>query len=246
MTVSDRSCVVITGAGGALGSAFIDHYLARSRRVIGLDISLPDTHASSDNLVLRRVDIASSDELHAILSETIDKKERIGILLNAAGLIWNESVVSLKDGRLSVHGLLSWRNAIEANLTAPFVAAAVVAERMARQGGGSIVNFSSISSVGNIGQSAYSAAKAGLEAATRVMAAELGPLGIRANAIALGFIDVGSTRKAVTEERLAEYLRRTPVGRLGAIDDVISAVEFLEQNSFINGEIVRVDGGLRL
>jgi 3-oxoacyl-[acyl-carrier protein] reductase len=78
------------------------------------------------------------------------------------------------------------------------------------------------------------------------MAIELGPLGVRVNAVALGFIDVATTRQAVAEERLQTYVQKTPVGRLGRFDDVVSAVEFLATNAFANGTIVKLDGGLRL
>ncbi len=111
----------------------------------------------------------------------------------------------------------SWRDVIDANLTAPFVVATQVAARMARRGGGSIVNFSSIASEGNAGQAAYSAAKAGIEGLTRTMAIELGPLGVRVNALALGFIDVATTREAVADERLQTYAQKTPLGRLGQV-----------------------------
>jgi 3-oxoacyl-[acyl-carrier protein] reductase len=117
---------------------------------------------------------------------------------------------------------------------------------MARRGGGAIVNFSSIASEGNAGQAAYGAAKAGVEGLTRTMAIELGPLGVRVNAVALGFIDVATTRQAVAEERLQTYVQKTPVGRLGRFDDVVNAVEFLATNAFANGTIVKLDGGLRL
>jgi 3-oxoacyl-[acyl-carrier protein] reductase len=78
------------------------------------------------------------------------------------------------------------------------------------------------------------------------MASELGPLGVRVNALALGFIDTRTTRHAVAENRLAQYSERTPLGRLGQLDEVINAVEFLASNRFVNGAIVRIDGGLRL
>ena len=140
----------------------------------------------------------------------------------------------------------SWRGVIDANLTAPFIAATQVAARMVRRGGGSIVNFSSIASEGNAGQAAYSAAKAGIEGLTRTMAIELGPLGIRVNALALGFIDVPTTRNAVADERLRAYVQKTSMGRLGRVEDVINAIEFLAANTFTNGTIMKLDGGLRL
>ena len=135
---------------------------------------------------------------------------------------------------------------IDDNLTAPFVVATQVAARMVRRGGGAIVNFSSIASEGNAGQAAYGAAKAGIEGLTRTMAIELGPLGVRVNALALGFINVATTRNAVADDRLQGYVKQTPIGRLGLAEDVTNAIEFLATNTFANGAIVRLDGGLRL
>jgi 3-oxoacyl-[acyl-carrier protein] reductase len=180
------------------------------------------------------------------LADAIPASESIALLINAAGLIWNEPVLALRGARFSTHGLESWRGVIDANLTAPFVAATQVAARMVRHGGGSIVNFSSIASEGNAGQAAYGAAKAGIEGLTRTMAIELGPLGVRVNALALGFIDVATTRNAVAGEQLQAYVQKTPLGRLGHVEDVIDAIEFLATNTFANGTIVKLDGGLRL
>src|SRR5207237_858823 len=116
-----------------------------------------------------------------------------------------------------------------------------VAARMVRRGGGAIINFSSIAARGNAGQPAYSAAKAGIEGLTRTMAAELGAFGVRVNAVALGFIDVSTTRAAVAQERLQHYAKETPLGRLGGAQEVIEAVELLASNAFANGAILRLD-----
>jgi len=117
---------------------------------------------------------------------------------------------------------------------------------MARSGGGSIINFSSIAARGNAGQVAYSAAKAGIEGMTRALAQELGPLGVRVNAIAPGFIDVASTRAALKPEVLDQYAKRTPVKRMGTVDEIVAAVESLHGNGFLNGVVLEIDGGLRL
>jgi 3-oxoacyl-[acyl-carrier protein] reductase len=197
-------------------------------------------------MTARSVDLLAEANVRRALAETIPANETIALLVNAVGQIWNEPILAFRGAKLTTHSLDSWRGVTDANLTAPFVVATQVAARMVRRGGGSIVNFSSIASAGNAGQAAYGAAKAGIEGLTRTMAIELGPLGVRVNAVALGFIDVATTRTAVAEERLQTYTQNTPLGRLGHVDDVISAIEFLAANAFVNGTIVKLDGGLRL
>jgi 3-oxoacyl-[acyl-carrier protein] reductase len=176
----------------------------------------------------------------------LPRGSRIDLLVNAVGQIWNEPAVALKGARFVPHDLTSFERVIRANLTATFVVAAAVAARMARAGGGAIVNFSSIAARGNAGQLAYSAAKAGVEGLTRTMAQELGPLGVRVNAIAPGFIDVESTRGALGQDTLQQYAKRTPVRRLGTVMEVAAAVDSLYRNGFMNGVVLELDGGLRL
>ena len=248
MSRDEHGWVVVSGAGGALGSALAAHYAAKGHPVLAVDRELARLGSTDDSrgVTSRRIDILAEDAVRQCLAEAIPDSERIGLLINAVGQIWNEPVLALRGGRFTVHGLDTWRKVIDSNLTAAFVMAAHVAARMVRRGGGSIVNFSSIAGAGNAGQAAYSGAKAGIEGLTRAMASELGPNGIRVNAVALGFIDVDTTRGALSDEQLSGFASRTPLGRLGTLEDVIGAVEFLECNAFVNGEIVKVDGGLRL
>jgi 3-oxoacyl-[acyl-carrier protein] reductase len=245
MNVPDDRWVVVSGAGGLLGRTLVSHFAARGSRVLALDRQF-DVAATLPGVTARSVDLLIEAEVRQALADTIPASESIALLINAAGLIWNEPILALRGAKFAAHGLESWRSVIDANLTAPFVAATQVAARMVRRGGGSIVNFSSIASEGNAGQAAYGAAKAGIEGLTRTMAIELGPLGVRVNALALGFIDVATTRNALTDERLQAYVQKTPLGRLGQVADVISAIEFLAANSFANGTILKLDGGLRL
>jgi 3-oxoacyl-[acyl-carrier protein] reductase len=245
MTAPDDRWVVVSGAGGLLGRALVSHFAARGSRVLALDRKF-DAAAPLEGVTARSVDLLIEADVRQALADTIPVGESIALLINAVGLIWNEPILALRGAKFATHGLESWRSVIDANLTAPFVAATQVAARMLRRGGGSIVNFSSIASEGNAGQAAYGAAKAGIEGLTRTMAIELGPLGVRVNALALGFIDVATTRNALTDEQLQAYVQKTSLGRLGQVEDVISAIEFLAANSFANGTIVKLDGGLRL
>jgi 3-oxoacyl-[acyl-carrier protein] reductase len=245
MALTDDQWVVVSGAGGALGSALALHFASQGRRVLGLDRTF-DAAAPGSSVMARTVDLLIEQDVRQALADAIPADESIALLVNAVGLIWNEPVLALRGAKFVTHSLESWRSVTDANLTAPFVVASQVAARMVRRGGGSIVNFSSIASEGNAGQAAYGAAKAGIEGLTRTMAIELGPLGVRVNAVALGFIDVATTRTAVAEERLLVHTQNTPLGRLGRVEDVIGAVEFLAANTFANGTIVKLDGGLRL
>ena len=248
MLKSESEWVIVSGAKGSIGSGLADRFLARGLTVLALDRMGESTGGSNDStrLVYRALDLASESEVKAVLDETVPRGDRIGLLVNAVGLIWNEPVVALRGAALQPHRLKSWSRVIEANLTAPFVIASHVATRMARQGGGAIINFSSISGRGTVGQAAYSAAKAGVEGLTRAMAGELGQVGIRVNAVAPGFIDVPSTRAALTEEQLQATAERTPVGRLGQLNEVMDAIDFLAENPFVNGVVLDINGGLRL
>jgi 3-oxoacyl-[acyl-carrier protein] reductase len=244
MTTPDDRWVVVSGAGGVLGRALVSHFAARGSRVLALDRKFEAEPPPS--VTARPVDLLIEADVRQALADTIPASEPIALLVNAVGLIWNEPILALRGAKFAAHGLESWRSVIDANLTAPFVAATQVAARMVRRGGGSIVNFSSIASEGNAGQAAYGAAKAGIEGLTRTMAIELGPLGVRVNALALGFIDVTTTRNAVADDQLRTYVQKTSLGRLGQMEDVINAIEFLAANTFANGTIVKLDGGLRL
>jgi 3-oxoacyl-[acyl-carrier protein] reductase len=244
MTAPGDQWVVVSGAGGALGSALVSHFAAAGRPVLALDREFGTTPPLG--VTARSVDVLIEADVRQALTDTIPAGASVALLINAVGLIWNEPILTLRSAKFATHSLESWHNVTNANLTAPFVVATQVASRMVRRGGGSIINFSSIASEGNAGQAAYGAAKAGIEGLTRTMAIELGPLGVRVNALALGFIDVATTRSAVAADRLQTYVQKTSLGRLGRIEDVIHAIEFLASNTFVNGTIVKLDGGLRL
>jgi 3-oxoacyl-[acyl-carrier protein] reductase len=235
---------VVTGGNGSLGQAIVTRLVERGWRVVAIDRQPGD---GKNAVQILSADLADPKEGGKAIADAAVALGSIDLLVNAVGAIHSEPVLRFTRGRLAPHGHQSWLRTIEANLTAPFLAAAAAAAIMARQPGrGVIVNITSISARGNEGQAAYAAAKAGLEAATRVMARELGPLGVRVNAIAPGFIDTPSTRAALDAERLETLVGATPLRRLGRTDEVADAVEFCWANGFLNGAVIALDGGLTI
>jgi 3-oxoacyl-[acyl-carrier protein] reductase len=109
-----------------------------------------------------------------------------------------------------------------------------------------MINISSIAAQGNIGQSAYSASKAGLEAFTVVLAKELGPVGIRAAAIAPGFMDTSSTHQIMNPSYLSNLVKSIPMRKLGKDSEIAKSVKFIIENEYYTGKILSIDGGLNL
>lgn len=246
MTSEAAGLVVVSGAGGALGGRIAAHFAGQDRPVLGLDRRFDDGKGECHNLTRMTLDLASETDVRQALAEAQSESGPIVLLVNAVGMIWSEPLVAFHKGWLAPHSAENWRAVVDSNLTAAFIVAKEVAAVMLRSGGGAIVNFSSIAASGNPGQAAYAAAKAGVESLTKVMARELGPMGVRSNAVALGFIDAPTTRASVPADQLRAYEERTPVKRLGLCEEVIDAVSFLVGNQFVNGAILQVDGGLQL
>lgn len=244
MDVRGKTAIVAGGAG-SLGSAIVDGLLERGARVGVLDLRAGDR--VHDELRYEVVDLADEPAMTQALDRVTSALGKVHVLINCAGLIHSEPLVNLAAPAARRHRLDTWDATIRGNLTATFVTTSVVAEHMAlSRTKGAIVNFSSIAAAGNPGQTAYAAAKAGVEAMTTVWARELGPLGIRAVAIAPGFVLTESTKAAMSEDALADLKRRTPLLRLGKSADIVSAVLFAVENDFITGTTIAVDGGLVL
>lgn len=242
----EQNSVLVSGAAGALGQRILRAYLDKGESVVALDTKpRPDDFSDySDRLSWIEEDLSHPSGMNIVLQQ-LKATGSVRLLVNAIGLIHNEPCISFDGGQLVPHSAETWEQVISANLTAPFFLSSGVASLMIRSGGGSIINMSSVSAQGITGQSAYSAAKAGLEAVTRVMNKELGPMGVRVNAIAPGFIGVPTTHDSLSDERLDEVLKETSIKRLGSVDDIIKAVFFLDDSPYICGTVLQVDGGFR-
>lgn len=236
MEIKDKN-IIITGGLGGFGLA-----LAKSLKNLGANIFIFDIQ-KSDEFKCFQVDVTDENQVKDALSEI----EKIDILINCAGEIYSEPFINAIAKSDKKHSRASWDRIINNNLTSAFNMSVQVCEKMAaKRTKGLIINFSSISAQGNAGQIAYSSAKAGVEAMTKVIAKEMGMFKIRAVAIAPGFIDTPSTRKAMTEGMLDYWVKQTPLRKLGQIEDIIETVKYIIACDHLSGCTIAVDGALSI
>jgi 3-oxoacyl-[acyl-carrier protein] reductase len=193
------------------------------------------------------VNVADEAEVCAAMTRVAADFGRLDGLVNNAGVLRDALLVKVKDG--AVVGRMSmeqWNAVIAVNLSGVFLCAREAAARMIELGnGGVIVNISSISRVGNAGQSNYSAAKAGVESMGVVWAKELARYGIRVGAVAPGFTHT-EILASMRPEMLDKLTAPVPLKRLGRPEEIAHAVLFIFENDFFTGRCLEVDGGLRL
>jgi 3-oxoacyl-[acyl-carrier protein] reductase len=192
-------------------------------------------------------DLTSFEAVHGAVQRVFASPRPPTVVVNNAGLIHSEVLVNLLSQNGARHSVETWHRTLDANLTSVFYVAACVVEHMVRaRTKGLVINVSSISAHGNAGQSAYSAAKAGVNALTVTWGKELAPFGIRTAAVAPGFLDTPSTAASLTEDQVEHWRKSTPLRRLGRLEEVASAVRFIVENDFYNGRVLELDGGLRM
>ncbi len=243
----DGAVIAITGGAKGLGLCIAENLIERGGIVeVGdKDAELISKLPSGISGVC--CDVTDPEDVEKWIDRIVSSRGRIDILINNAGVIHSEPIANIMNPSSMRHDFSTFKSIIEGNLYTTFLVTSHVVEKMVRlRTKGSIINISSISSVGNEGQTAYSAAKAGINAMTVTWSKELGRLGIRCNAVAPGFIDTPSTRASLQQSTIRHLEAQTPLRRLGAPQDVANAVISLIENDFITGVVLGVDGGLRL
>jgi 3-oxoacyl-[acyl-carrier protein] reductase len=246
--------VAVTGAARGIGRS-----LAEGFAVAGADVALidmPDVDMSealaacTAHGVRARgygANVADEAQVGSTFDRIVADFGRFDGIVNNAGIIRDALLLKVKDGAVAGKMSLSqWQAVIDVNLTGVFLCGREAAERMIKLGnGGVIINISSISRHGNVGQSNYTAAKAGVAALAVVWARELARFGIRVGAIAPGFTHT-SILDAMKPEILEKMIAPVPVGRLGEPAEIAHAARFIFENDFFTGRVIDLDGGLRL
>ena len=247
--------VAITGGGRGLGAAMATRLATHGCNLALIDLdedALSETaalcrDAGAPQVETYKVNVANEDEVVKLFASIREKFGALHGLVNNAGITRDALTLKYKDGeQVSKMSLDQWQLVIDVNLTAVFLCGREAAEVMIETGSkGCIINISSISRAGNMGQVNYSATKAGVEAMAVVWAKEFARYGIRAAAIAPGFIatEMVMSMKPEAREKLTSAI---PVRRMGDPDEIAKTVQFIFENDYISGRCIDVDGALRL
>jgi 3-oxoacyl-[acyl-carrier protein] reductase len=245
---------VITGGGRGIGRALALSLAEHGSHLALLDMSVDDLSksqalCSEHGTTVRtyRCNVAQESEVTQSFAQIAADFGRIDVLINNAGITRDALLVKVKDGQVSgAMSLAQWQAVIDVNLTGVFLCGREAATHMIKFGnGGVLINISSISRAGNIGQSNYSAAKSGVAAMAVTWSKELTRYGIRAAAIAPGFIQTDILND-MKPEVLERTLAAVPLKRAGVADEIAHGAIFILTNDYFTGRILEVDGGLRI
>ena len=241
---------LVTGAARGIGKAIALKFASEGANIAFTDLVIDEEHGGlatereiaalgvkAKGYASNAADFTQSEEVVNLVKEEFGS---VDILVNNAGIT--------KDGLMLRMTELQWDAVINVNLKSAFNFIHACVPVMMRQRGGSIINMASVVCVhGNAGQANYAASKAGMIALAKSVGQEMGPKGIRANAIAPGFIDTAMTQ-ALPENIRKEWISKIPLRRGGTVEDIANTALFLasDLSSYVCGQVIQVDGGMNM
>ena len=243
---------LITGAARGIGKAIALRFAEEGANIAFTDLVLNDEMAAGLEATRKEIEAvgvtcrayagnaADFEQTEQTVKQVKDDFGSIDMLVNDAGIT--------KDGLMLRMSEAQWDAVINVNLKSAFNFIHACTPIMMRQKGGSIINMASVVGVhGNAGQCNYAASKAGLIALAKSIAQEMGPKGIRANAIAPGFIETAMTA-ALSEDVRKEWAKKIPLRRAGQVDDIANTAVYLasDLSSYVSGQVIQVDGGMNM
>jgi 3-oxoacyl-(acyl-carrier-protein) reductase len=235
---------IITGSGRGLGAATALRMAREGANVVINDISEEAARATAAEIeklgrkaMVSTHDVSVTAQAQALVEETKKKFGQVDILVNNAGITRDSMLHKLTEEK--------WDEVIRVNLKGPFNMGQACAKAMMERKYGKIVNLASVAWLGNVGQTNYSASKAGVVGLTRTWALELARYQINVNAIAPGLIDTQMTQ-AIPPEVKEKFLAKIPLHRIGKPEDIAALVCFLasDEANYVTGQCIQIDGGL--
>ncbi len=248
MKLLEGKVAIVTGAARGIGKAIALKFAAEGANVAFTDLVIDEnglaTQQEIEALGVKAKGYASNaanfEETHQVVADIVKDFGRVDILVNNAGITKDGLMLRMTDAQ--------WDAVLNVNLKSAFNFIHACAPIMMKQRKGSIINMASVVGVhGNAGQCNYASSKAGMIALAKSIAQELGSRGIRANAIAPGFIITDMTAK-LPEDVKAEWCKKIPLRRGGTVEDVANIATFLasDMSSYVSGQVIQVDGGMNM
>ena len=248
MKLLEGKVAVITGAARGIGKAVALCFAENGADIAFTDLSIDENGRKTEEEILAfgvrckayASNAADFQQTHEVVEKIMGDFGRIDILVNNAGITWDGLMLKMEEKQ--------WDMVININLKSAFNFIHACTPIMVRQKSGSIINMASVVGVhGNAGQSNYAASKAGLIALAKSIGQEVGSRGIRANAIAPGFIDTAMTQ-ALPDNIRAEWIKKIPLRRGGTVEDIANVATFLasDMSSYVTGQVIQVDGGMNM
>lgn len=248
MKLLEGKTALITGAARGIGKALALRFAQEGANVAFTDLVIDENGKATEEEIKAygvnckgyASDASNFEQTKEVVDQVKADFGRIDILVNNAGITMDGLMMRMTEKQ--------WDRVININLKSAFNFINAVLPIMLRQRGGSIINMASVVGVhGNAGQSNYAASKAGLIALAKSIAQEVGSRGIRANAIAPGFIETAMTA-ALPEEVRNEWTKKIPLRRGGKVEDIADVATFLasDMSSYVTGQVIQVDGGMNM
>ncbi|EPT32992.1 3-oxoacyl-[acyl-carrier-protein] reductase [Bacteroidetes bacterium oral taxon 272 str. F0290] len=241
---------LITGAARGIGKAIALKFASEGADIAFTDLVIDEEHggaATEREISALGVKVKGYASNAANFAETEEVVHRVKADFGTIDILVNNAGIT-KDGLMLKMTEAQWDAVIAVNLKSAFNFIHACTPIMMRQKGGSIINMSSVVGIhGNASQCNYAASKAGLIALAKSIAQEMGRKGLRANAIAPGFIDTPMT-EALPDEVRKEWIERIPLRRGGTVEDIANVAAFLasDMSSYISGQVIQVDGGMNM
>ena len=248
MKLLEGKVALVTGAARGIGKAIALKFAQEGADIAFTDLVIDENGKATEAEIAAfgvkakgyASNAANFDETHQVVEQIKADFGHIDILVNNAGIT--------KDGLMMRMTEVQWDAVIAVNLKSAFNFIHACLPIMMRQRSGSIINMASVVGVhGNAGQAHYASSKAGLIALAKSIAQEVGSRGIRANAIAPGFIETAMTA-ALPEEVRKEWCQKIPLRRGGQVEDIANVATFLasDMSSYVSGQVIQVDGGMNM